>query len=483
MNALIPRATVDEIVARRNRALTLYGEAAIAIGEAAEALKRAGTEAEVARAGGLSRYNHHQGEQWRKLVGDVRAPDPDQFSQTARRLVDTDFWAHVLVITDLEMIMDKQAKDEFAAALQENPPEFTVENVVATLETFAGQAKMVFQRGIANTFSKLDRRFRSHDGWKIGSRVILSYAFDSNGLWNYNRNHRDTFQDIERAFLILDDRQPVPTYAGLVAAVSSDRGNIWKAHQSFIETEFFRVRVFKNGNAHIWFKRDDLVEKVNKQLAEYYGEVIPEDREPDADDGGLNNPKTSLAKNYGFFPTPDATVENVLHRVPLYRAAGEPKLEILEPSAGTGQLARRLVRTADDREAGTIVDCVEIQQHLARGLERTGRFRSVICADFLKLAPVERYDLVVMNPPFDRERDIDHVMHALKWLKPDGVLVAIMSAGTEFRETRKSAAFRAYIERLNGQFSDLPPGSFSSVGTNVNTLVLKVRKSGGRIYW
>lgn len=106
--------------------------------------------------------------------------------------------------------------------------------------------------------------------------MILSYAFDSNGLWNYNRNHRDTFQDIERAFLILDDRQPVPTYAGLVAAVSSDRGNIWKAHQSFIETEFFRVRVFKNGNAHIWFKRDDLVEKVNKQLAEYYGEVIPE---------------------------------------------------------------------------------------------------------------------------------------------------------------------------------------------------------------
>lgn len=51
-------------------------------------------------------------------------------------------------------------------------------------------------------------------------------------------------------------------------------------------------------------------------------------------------------------------------------------------------------------------------------------------------------DRVVMNPRFDRERDIDHVMHAFTFLKLDGCLTAIMSAGTEFRETRKSLAFR-----------------------------------------
>ena len=81
-----------------------------------------------------------------------------------------------------------------------------------------------------------------------------------------------------------------------------------------------------------------------------------------------------------------------------------------------------------------------------------------------------------MNPPFDRERDIDHVVHALKFLRPGGRLVSIMSAGTEFRETRKSIAFREMIDGLGGTWRDLRPGSFASVGTYVNTVVLSVVK-------
>jgi 16S rRNA G1207 methylase RsmC len=34
-----------------------------------------------------------------------------------------------------------------------------------------------------------------------------------------------------------------------------------------------------------------------------------------------------------------------------------------------------------------------------------------------------------MNPPFARQADIHHVNHALKFLKPDGLLVSVMSAG------------------------------------------------------
>ena len=85
-----------------------------------------------------------------------------------------------------------------------------------------------------------------------------------------------------------------------------------------------------------------------------------------------------------------------------------------------------------------------------------------------------------MNPPFDRERDIDHVTHALKFLKDTGLLIAVMSAGTEFRETAKSRAFRDHMAKLNARWKDLPTGSFSSVGTNVNTLLLKVYQDGRR---
>jgi hypothetical protein len=58
-----------------------------------------------------------------------------------------------------------------------------------------------------------------------------------------------------------------------------------------------------------------------------------------------------------------------------------------------------------------------------------------------------------------------------------------MSAGMEFRETRKAIAFRKLIEGMKGKFSDLPPGSFSEVGTNVNTCILRVRKDGKQRYW
>ncbi|MGL4959771.1 MAG: hypothetical protein ACRC67_00960 [Inquilinus sp.] len=90
---------------------------------------------------------------------------------------------------------------------------------------------------------------------------------------------------------------------------------------------------------------------------------------------------------------------------------------------------------------------------------------------------------VIMNPPFDRERDIDHVIHALDFLAPNGQLVAIMSAGTEFRETRKSIAFRALMETMNASWSDMPLGYFSSVGTNCSTVIPRVWKDGRRHYY
>src|SRR5690606_14748674 len=130
----------------------------------------------------------------------------------------------------------------------------------------------IFARGVAECFSDLDRRFRSHDGWKIGSRIILTGAFTESGHWNYYYNKRDTILDIERAFLVLDGREVPPGYGGLVGAIEEARRGGWGARQTCVENEFFTARIYKNGNAHLWFKRDDLLRKVNRLLADYYGE-------------------------------------------------------------------------------------------------------------------------------------------------------------------------------------------------------------------
>ena len=232
------------------------------------------------------------------------------------------------------------------------------------------------------------------------------------------------------------------------------------------------VRGFKNGNVHLWMKRGDLVARVNQLLAAHYGAALG--AAPDVADR-RHAPMGGLAKNFGFFPTPPALVSRVLEAGHVGTRAtwsGDyPRLSILEPSAGLGAIALA------GAKAGHRVTAVEIQAPHATHLREAGGLQRVICGDFLELSPDQTglFDRVLMNPPFDGGRDVDHVTHALRFLAPGGRLVAIMGAGVEFREDRKTTDFRAMVERFGGAFQDLPAGAFAESGTNVNTALLTLR--------
>lgn len=463
----IPRASLVDIARWRDTALQRYAEAHAMMQQVNDVL----TQADEARRRAAPLENTFLvslGDR-SSVFGAYRAATRDDFLASARRIVDADVWSHIIERTELERLMDKKAKDEFRQQLSKDPIEFTVENAIATLEGFLARSGEIFARGVAEAFSALDRRFKTHDGFKIGSRVIINGAFDEFGHWvhhSWGDNHRDTLQDIERVFFVLEGKTPPLQYAGIVGAIDEARKDHprMSASRYEVESEYFLARVFLNGNLHLWFKRRDLVVQVNKTLAEYYGEVIPDGQTPE-DDGGLNTPKRGLARNLGWFPTPVDLAKRVIDEALIPRGA-----MVLEPSAGSGNLARLAA------DAGGLVECVEIDPGRAAMLDAAGLYRCVTRADFLDVAPRAVFDCVVMNPPFDRERDIDHVMHALKFLKAGCRLVAIMSAHTLYAETRKAKAFRAHIEKLRGRMWDLPARSFASVGTNVNTIMLVVSK-------
>lgn len=474
MNALVPRATVEQLVQWRDSALALYADSYEALVKADAALKLAADMRRNLLPPRGSFSNEFDKDKENFFVAPIKMPAREDYMSRIRHLVDVDLWRKIVTHTDLERLMDKKAKDELRDQLVKDPPEGTVENVYATLQGFMGQAPVIFQRGLAEAFSRLDRRFRSHDGWKIGSRVILDYAFSESGFWNHHRNHDDTLMDIDRVFRVLDGKEPIGREMGIGRKVENEirRVGHFNMCQVTVEDEYFRIRTFKNGNCHIWFLRDDLLKRVNLLLGDYYGSPIPEERAPETDP--FATPKTAVAKNFAFFPTPDETVNWVMNRAERAFYKSGPGAKWLEPSAGNGQLAGALRNRHD-----VIVDCVEIQPWLAEQLRSTGLYRNVFLHDFIGLQPPvpdQLYDGVLMNPPFDRERDIDHVVHALKFLKPGGVLVAIMSASTEFRETKKSVKFRELMAKMNADWTDMPAGSFASVGTNVNTVLLQVRR-------
>ena len=127
----------------------------------------------------------------------------------------------------------------------------------------------------------------------------------------------------------------------------------------------------------------------------------------------------------GYFPTPKTIVEEMIERADI-----EPGMKVLEPSAGKGNIADAIKAA----EPQAIIDVVEINSTLRNILEKKGY--NIVGDDFLELTG--DYDRIIMNPPFEKGQDIDHVHHAYSLLKQDGKVVAIMSEGPFFRNDKKS---------------------------------------------
>ena len=175
--------------------------------------------------------------------------------------------------------------------------------------------------------------------------------------------------------------------------------------------------------------------------------------------GSIDIPKDE----FEFFPTPPLVAARVVELADVY--AGQ---HILEPSAGRGALIAPL------ESLQVSVDCIEKMPANAQHLRELGWLNLVQECDFLSVTPTAAYDRVLMNPPFSKQADIKHVLHALAFLKPDGLLVSIMSAGVTFRDNKLTTDLRQLIRARGGDIEALPDASFKASGTSVNTVIVTI---------
>ena len=166
---------------------------------------------------------------------------------------------------------------------------------------------------------------------------------------------------------------------------------------------------------------------------------------------------------FNYFPTPPAVVTRLLEIADI-----QPGMHILEPSAGRGAIAYPIA------ELGAVVDCYELMRENYLALCGNLKLRHVRPMDFLAQSPDAIYDRVVMNPPFAKQADIKHVLHALKFLKSDGLLVSVMAAGVLFRDNRLTTDFRDLINERGGDIEELPDGAFKESGTMVRTVIVTI---------
>lgn len=168
----------------------------------------------------------------------------------------------------------------------------------------------------------------------------------------------------------------------------------------------------------------------------------------------------SAKQALGYFPTPHAVIASLIALADL-----EPGMKTLEPSAGTGAIVEAVVPITGH------MDAVEIDEKRAGALISQGVASSVTQADFLTRDAQPVYDRVLMNPPFARQQDIDHVTHALGFLKPGGLLVSVMAVGVIQRQNRKAQAFQSLVTERGGSFEPVPDDAFKVSGTGVRTVI------------
>jgi hypothetical protein len=342
---------------------------------------------------------------------------------------------------------------------------FTLDNIRATFGRFVADPRGNILRGLAEAFCDLDQAYKSHDKVKIGVSGLPKRIIISN-VSNYGSWGRDKLQNVLNALAAYQGK-PLPTWAELSALL--DDGDALLTTRTIEKPRHYgepelipviargvRLKRFRNGNAHLFFEPDTLKD-INRALAEYYGDVLPDTSE---EKPTAKQASTAVAKDLQYYPTPVTVVERIV--ADLYGLKGA---RVLEPSCGCGRIMDAL-RSAGAKPFGIEVDP-------KRAFETKAKGHPVLVANFLETVPTGDYDRVVMNPPFYGKHYAKHVRHAFDFLKPGGTLTAILPVTARDHGLLDDLGARS---RYDSPWRDLPFGSFSESGTNINTTVLTITR-------
>ena len=197
---------------------------------------------------------------------------------------------------------------------------------------------------------------------------------------------------------------------------------------------------------------------------------------------------SDFKKVFQFFPTPRAVAEQMCRLAELKRDS-----VVLEPSIGKGDLADVVLEYGyvgenQDGQKVSVVELVsvELNHDMSRYLEGKP-YKSFVGVDFLTLAYTpSREDLlgyknfthVIMNPPFAKQQDLDHIRAAYEMLKPGGILVTVATTSWQWRENKKAVEFREWLNGLDYEVIEVPAGAFKESGTMIPTVIIKIRREG-----
>ncbi|WP_288653586.1 MULTISPECIES: DUF4942 domain-containing protein [Pantoea] len=191
------------------------------------------------------------------------------------RNIDRSIWRDLMLKSGMMALMDAQARDQWHKDLEVGDlPDISEVNILTTFEQLHLNKMDVFERGIINVFKGLSWDYKTNSPCCFGKKIIVNNLVSHN-RWGFSLNwgwRRDQLADLERMLFLLDGK-----------AIPDNRGDVTTRLMEHIrdnpskdvyEDDFFGIRYFQKGTAHIMFKRYDLTEKMNNIVAKYYPRML-----------------------------------------------------------------------------------------------------------------------------------------------------------------------------------------------------------------
>lgn len=177
-----------------------------------------------------------------------------------------------------------------------------------------------------------------------------------------------------------------------------------------------------------------------------------------------NGEKRDLKKEFQFFETPDHLADRLVELAEI-----KDTDTVLEPSAGRGAIVKAIHREFP----ATNVFGYELMDINQSFLVKLDHFR-LLGSNFLEECDTS-FDVIVANPPFSKNQDIDHIKHMFGHLKPGGRLVSIASKHWQFAEGKKEKAFKEWIDEVEADVYNVDRGEFKDSGTMIETCIIVIQ--------
>lgn len=259
-NELILSTSIERVVTGRDYALKKIEQ----LIEQLDAISRLTSEIGGGTAQDWAMKAGHRYDSWLTEKVDNAIP-------AVTRNIDRSIWRDLMLKSGMMALMDAQARDQWHNNLEEGDlPAISEANILSTFEQLHLNKMEVFERGIINVFKGLSWDYKTNSPCSFGKKIIINNLVTHN-RWGFSLNwgwRRDQLADLERMLFLLDDK-PIPDNRGDISIRLMEHIRDNPAKNAY-EDEYFSIRYFQKGTAHLTFKRLELIEMMNDIIAKHY---------------------------------------------------------------------------------------------------------------------------------------------------------------------------------------------------------------------